>query len=165
MPAPVASAGYSRPQIVLHWVVALLILWQFLLNDAIAKAWEALGKGEETGFNPLVLAHVLVGAAVLIGVIWRLAIKARRKVSPMADDNALLDMVARLMHLGLYALMILMPVSGAIAWFAGVEQAANTHKVLKFVLLALIALHIVGALYHQFILKDDVMDRMKRAKA
>lgn len=161
MPAP---AGYSRLQIALHWIVALLILQQYLFKGHIAEAWEAIGKGAEAAFGPLVLAHVLGGAAILAATFWRLAIKARRGIPAMVGNSAVLNAVARLTHLALYALMILMPVSGAMAWFGGVEAAAAAHNLLKIALLALIVLHIAGALYHQIVLKDSVMERMKRAR-
>jgi len=32
------------------------------------------------------------------------------------------------------------------------------------VLLALVALHVVGALYHQFVLRDGTLARMRRAQ-
>ena len=60
--------------------------------------------------------------------------------------------------------MILMPLSGSVAWFGGVEAAAQGHNVLKIVLLALVALHLVGALYHQFVLRDGTLARMRRAQ-
>ena len=72
--------------------------------------------------------------------------------------------LAKLTHVGLYAVMILMPVSGYVAWFGGVEAAAKGHNVLKIVLLALVALHVVGALYHQFVLRDGTLARMRRAQ-
>jgi cytochrome b561 len=60
--------------------------------------------------------------------------------------------------------MILMPVSGSVAWFGGVEAAAQGHNILKIALLALIALHVAGALWHQFVLKDGLIARMRRAE-
>ena len=50
------------------------------------------------------------------------------------------------------------------AWFGGVDLAAQGHNVLKIVLLALVALHVLGALYHQFVLKDGLINRMRRAE-
>jgi len=72
--------------------------------------------------------------------------------------------LAKAAHVGLYALMILMPLSGSMAWFGGVDLAAQGHNVLKIVLLALVALHVLGALYHQFVLKDGLINRMRRAE-
>ena len=82
----------------------------------------------------------------------------------MIGDNVLLNGAARATHLGLYALMILMPISGALAWFGGLGAAAGAHNVLKVALLALVVLHVVGALYHRLWLKDAVMERMIRAQ-
>ena len=130
----------------------------------MTRAWDAIGECLQPAFSPLILTHVLVGAAILIAAIWKQLIKARRGSPAMVGDNGLLNMVAWMTHMALYGLMILMPISGALAWFGGVQAAADIHNVLKIALLALIVLHIIGALYHQFILRDGIMDRMKRAQ-
>lgn len=160
MPSP---AGYSRPQIALHWIVVLLIAQQYLFKDRIAAAWQAIGTGATSGFDPLVMAHVLGGALVLILTLWRLMLRARRGVPAEAPGSAVQRLIGRLTHLGLYALMILMPISGAAAWFGGVQVAAAGHNVLKIVLLLLIVLHVAGALFHQFVLRDGLLNRMRRA--
>ena len=41
---------------------------------------------------------------------------------------------------------------------------AQGHNVMKIILLALVALHVIGALYHQFILRDGTLARMRRAQ-
>ena len=164
MPAKTAPTGYSRLQIALHWGAALLIVQQYLFKDAIAAAWDAAAKGVETAFNPLVLAHVAGGAMVLIFALWRLTLRARRGVPPAIEASKVQGILARITHVGLYALMILMPLSGSMAWFGGVDLAAQGHNVLKIVLLALVALHVLGALYHQFVLKDGLINRMRRAE-
>jgi cytochrome b561 len=156
--------GYTRLQIALHWIAALLIVQQYLFKDAISAAWEATTKGLESAFNPLVLAHVAGGALVMLFALWRLSIKARRGAPAMVGDSAMQRALAKLVHVGLYALMILMPVSGSVAWFGGVEVAAQGHNILKIALLAFVALHVVGALYHQFVLKDRLINRMRRAE-
>ncbi len=156
--------GYSRVQIVLHWIVALLIAQQFLFKDAISNAWDAARAGMETSFDPLVAAHIVGGALVMVFALWRLMIKARRGAPAAAGDSAVQRALARVTHAGFYLLMILMPASGAAAWFGGVEAAASVHSLLKVVLLALVALHVVGALYHHFVLKDGLLHRMRRAE-
>ncbi len=161
MPSP---KGYTRLQIALHWGVALLIVQQYLFKDAIAAAWDAAAKGMEIAFNPLVLAHVAGGALAMLLALWRLSIRARRGAPAVVGDNAAQRALAKAAHVGLYALMILMPLSGSMAWFGGVDLAAQGHNVLKIVLLALVALHVVGALYHQFVLKDGLINRMRRAE-
>lgn len=155
--------GYSRLHITLHWVVFVLIVQQFLFNGAIVGAYEAMGQGQIPAPDPLVAAHVLGGMAVMVMAGWRLVLRARNGVPTEAGENAFLRLVARLTHWGLYALMVLLPVSGALAWFGGAEGAANAHGALRFLLLLLIVLHVAGALYHQFIVKDGVLNRMRRA--
>jgi cytochrome b561 len=156
--------GYTRPQIALHWIAALLILLQYLLAEGIESAWDAFTKGIESAFDPLVLAHVAGGGLVLVFALWRLSIKARRGAPEMVGDSATQRALARATHLGLYALMILMPLSGAVAWFGGVEVAAQGHNILKVALLALVALHVLGAAYHHFVMKDGTINRMRRAE-
>jgi cytochrome b561 len=109
MPSP---KGYTRLQIALHWAAALLIVQQYLFKDAIAAAWDATTKGLETAFNPLVLTHVASGALVMLFALWRLSIRARRGAPAMVGDNAAQRALAKAAHVGLYALMILMPLSG-----------------------------------------------------
>ena len=60
--------------------------------------------------------------------------------------------------------MIVMPVSGAMAWFGDAGAAAVVHNVSKVLLLLLVILHIVGALAHQFVLRTGLMERMVRAE-
>lgn len=153
--------GYTRRQIVLHWGVAALILMQYLFKDAIATAWDRLRDGLTAEFHPLVAAHVAGGLLVLAFAVWRLSLRRRDRVPPIPGDSAAQVMLARATHVGLYLVMILMPLSGGAAWFGGVQTAAGVHNILKIVLLALVALHVVGALYHQFVLRDGLIARMR----
>ena len=164
MPAKPAPTRYSRLQIALHWLAFALIAQQYVFHDAISTAWDRVTDGLEAGFDPLVLAHVAGGALVMIFALWRLMLRTRRGVPPAIEASKVQAVLAKLTHVGLYALMILMPLSGSVAWFGGVEAAAQGHNVLKIVLLALVALHVVGALYHQFILRDGTLARMRRAQ-
>jgi cytochrome b561 len=159
-----APSGYSRLQIVLHWLVFALIALQYLFKGAISAAWDRVTDGIEIGFDPLVLIHVGCGALVLLFALWRASLRARRGVPEAIEANKLLGALAKLTHFGLYSLMVLLPVSGSVAWFGGVEAAAQVHNVMKIALLALLALHVVGALYHQFVLRDGTLARMRRAE-
>ena len=157
--------GYSRPQIRLHWIVALLIVPQFVLHDGISAAWRALGQGQELpALDPLVPLHVLGGVLIAALVLWRIVLRSRRAAPALPEaEHPALKFAAKLTHAGLYALLLGLPLSGAAAWFGGVRAAGDAHEVMKTLLLALVALHVVGALYHQFVLKDGLMQRMKRA--
>ncbi|MFP1643948.1 cytochrome b [Pontitalea aquivivens] len=158
--------GYTTVQIGLHWIVAVLIVLQYVFKDAISAAWRALRLGQETGFDPLVAQHVFGGILIMVLVVWRLVLRARHGAPPPPDQEApALKLLAKATHGLLYLLMLGLPVSGAVAWFGGVGPAAGTHEVMKTLLLLLVLLHVVGALYHQFVLKTNLMARMKRSTA
>lgn len=160
MPAP---KGYSRTQIRLHWIAAVLIVVNILFEDPIGNAWEAIEKGGAASYSSGVALHVFGGLAVLAFALWRLALRASRGVPPApAAEPAPLRMAAHLGHLALYALMILAPVSGAMAWFGGVEAAAEVHEVFKPLFILLVGVHVLAVLWHQFRLKDGLLLRMKQ---
>ncbi|WP_298679918.1 cytochrome b/b6 domain-containing protein [uncultured Lentibacter sp.] len=157
--------SYTRSQILLHWVVFVLIAAQFIGHEPIKQAFDMWMKGGEIAFSPLVAGHVVGGVLVLVLALWRLGLRRKHGVPPLPEGQ---DKVSRLLapltHGMLYALMILMPVSGAVAWFGSHEGAATAHGLMRFALLGFLALHVIGALYHQFVLKDGLMARMKRAR-
>ena len=88
--------------------------------------------------------------------------KHMRRVSRDRVLELWMKLAANATHLGLYLLLIVMVVSGGLAWFGEQRWAAEAHEVLKALVLALIGLHVVGALYQQFVLKSDVLKRMGR---
>lgn len=163
MPQP---TGYTRAQIALHWITVVLVALQFLLHDAMSEAWDAVEEGREVIFNPLIAQHVFMGALVAILTFIRLGLRLSHGAPPPpASEHAVLKLVAHATHWAFYALLILLPVSGAVAWFNAVEPAAEAHEVMKSILLALIVLHVLAALAHQFIFKTNLMARMKKPVA
>jgi len=110
-------------------------------------------------------AHVLLGGLTLLLAIWRVYLRVTRGAPDLpAEENAALKMVAKITHLALYGAIFIMPLSGIGAWFGGQEIAATVHTTFKFVFLISIALHVVGALYQQFILKTGLLKRMMKAE-
>lgn len=153
--------GYSRAQIALHWIAAALILWQFVGNDAIARAWRAVRQGTEATLGLAGWSHILAGVAILALVVWRLALR-RSRGAPPAPGTAPLRLAASATHIALYLLMIGLVVSGGVAWFGGVGAAMGAHKLMKTLLMVLVGLHVLAALWHQFWLRDGLMERMRR---
>jgi len=161
-----SPTGYSRLQIRLHWVIFGLLILQFVFHEWIKEAWEVFEDGGTVVFHPLVAAHVFGGLLILALALWRLQVRMTRGAPPPpAEEDPKLQLVAKVVHVGLYAVLILMPIGGAVAWFGGVELAAEGHEMMKFVLLGLFGLHFVGALYQQFVLKTNIMQRMKTPQA
>ncbi|MEI6801130.1 MAG: cytochrome b/b6 domain-containing protein [Pseudomonadota bacterium] len=156
--------GFSRTQILLHWAVALLILFNLIFSDAMSELWDQI---EHTGPMPTTTGawvHIAVGVAVLALVAWRLALRVTRG-APHAPTGThpLLKFAGDAGHIALYALMIALPVSGLLAFFGGFDSLAELHGgVFKALLWALIALHVLAALYHHFFLKDGLLNRMRK---
>jgi cytochrome b561 len=153
--------GYSRAQIALHWIVAVLVALQCLLHEPISRAWEASQAGEVVTFQPLIVLHVGSGLVILLLVLWRLGLLAWRGVPPPPDrEPRFYKLAAKLVHAALYLLLVAMPLTGLLAWFGGVAPAAAAHEVLQMVLLALIVVHVLAVLVHLFVLRMPVLRRM-----
>lgn len=159
-----SPVGFTPLQIGLHWAVVLLILFQYLFSDGIEHAWRAFEKGSydaSADFGGLALAHIVAGVAVLALAIWRLALRARFG-APAADpaEPPVLQTVAKLVQFLLYALLFIMPITGAVAWFGSVKAAGEAHQLAKVALLVLASLHVLGALAQQFVFRTDVLRRI-----
>lgn len=157
--------GYSGLQIGLHWAVVLLILFQFLAHEGMEHTYHAGHRGETPDAFDVFMAnlHIVAGLLVLLFALTRLWLRLTRGApKPPQDQPALIRFAARASHVLLYLLIILMPVSGISAWFLGLEPAGVAHGLMFNLLLAVIALHIAGALYEHFIARTDVLKRMTK---
>lgn len=153
--------GYSATQIALHWAVAVLIAAQFLFKDAISNAWDAIGAGKTFAFDPLILAHMGGGGLILALVVWRLVLRLKRGVpAPPENEPGALKTLSHVAHWAFYAVLAAMTVTGSLAWFGYVTQAAQAHNILKIALLALVGLHVLAVPFHRVVLKNNVMRRM-----
>lgn len=158
-----SPTGYSRLQIALHWIIALLIAGQFAFSDSMEGAWEAVTKGET--FEPSqAIGHIIGGTLILLLALWRLAVRSRRGVPAMPETGSpVQEAIAVWTHRLLYALMIAMPLSGIAAWFGGVTSAADAHGIFFGLFALLIILHITAAFFHQLVLKNGLIRRMMKA--
>ena len=156
--------SYMRTQIVLHWAVAGVLLVSFFSHDAMKDALRALERGHVyDGVGHQV--HVIAGITILVLVAVRLSLRWLRGVPDAPSGTPLLmQRAATMTHWALYAVLVLMPISGMVAWFGGIEDAGEVHELLFGALFALVALHTVAALFHHYILKDGLIWRMVRAR-
>jgi cytochrome b561 len=171
------TARYTAVAIVLHWLIAILLFGQ------IAFGWflETIPRGTPLrGFY--VNLHKSTGLTLALLIIarvgWRIAHRPPRLPSfmPSWERHA-----AKWSHVALYACMVGMPLSGYIAsnfskygvklfnvlmlppW--GVDDARTyaifntTHVVVSYLFVALIVVHIIGAVRHA-IGRDGVLERM-----
>ena len=166
---------YSLVARTLHWVMAILILfnlWLGIAHDSLPRDWQVMP------------VHKSVGLTVLALAIGRLVWRLTHRATPLPGGMPAWErMVAKTTHYVFYAFMLLLPLSGWIMTSAGgrplnwfflfnvpkfavskgdplVGLSGETHEILGYLWIALLVLHVGAALRHHFILKDDVLRRM-----
>lgn len=154
------SQSYSGLQKILHWAVVLTFAFNYFVSDGMGRALRTFN---ETGVNDNTTAklHVIVGVTTLVLMVLRVIVRLIQGAPVMPPaPHPMMEMAAHLVHFGLYGAMILTPIAGASAWFLGIHIAGDVHQVLVNITLALIIVHVIAALYHQFVLKDNLLKRM-----
>lgn len=168
---------YSKRMVIVHWLTLALLVAAWFLGDELDEARHEQG-ATIAGY----IVHALVGGAVLLFTLARLYFRSKDG-TPLPVGQSLMDKVAKGVHHGLYAVLVLLPVSGMMTVansgvgkalmnsdaillprkFEGVP-AHEVHEILVTVLIVLTVVHILGAIKHQFIMKDGLMERMSLRK-
>ena len=163
MKAAARPDAYSTLQILLHWLVAALVAFQYVFNEGIMASWHFYAHGEPA--TPAQLSganiHISVGLTVLLLAIIRLAVRMAHgaPAAPVGEARPLRILAAATHHL-LYLLIFLVPLSGAAAWFLVIERAATAHDLMKALLFLVVLLHIAGAVVQAVVFRSDVLARM-----
>lgn len=151
---------YATVQIGLHWLIFLLFVLNYTLSDGMGRALRVkLEGGVPDQFAALV--HPPVGVAILVLTLIRIALRWRLGVPALPAGKPMLTRLAHLGHLALYALLLAVPLSGMAAWGAGIRAAGDVHEVLVTLTVIVVAGHAGAALFHQFVLKDGLLERMR----
>ncbi len=157
------AKGYSVRQIGLHWLVFALVAYQWLTGNAMTDLFRAAHGGPPANGAPAwATARIAVGVVVLLVMLWRLGLRHAEGAPPPAKQHPALQWLAGAVHVGLYLDLILGALVG-LAAYLWLPKLADLHPLMmRPIFLALFALHLIGALYHRFIVRDDVMTRMVR---
>ncbi|MBU2360628.1 MAG: cytochrome b/b6 domain-containing protein [Alphaproteobacteria bacterium] len=156
-----SSTKYTAPHMMLHWLMAVAVAVQIVFADNMGAAFDAklenikIGTGWTTG----AIFHALLGATIGVLMLWRLGLRLTTDIPPPPESASVIQTVSRATHWLFYAILIGMPIVGALAWFIPSDSLAGVHNITGKVLLALIALHILGAIYHHFIADDKAVLR------
>src|SRR5262245_38954422 len=166
---------YSALQIALHWLSAALILFSLFTGKLVLTDLP----NDADKIVPLVI-HAIAGALIAMVIAVRLVVRYIAPQPPRpSTGSATLDGLARVVHQALYVCAIGMVASGvAVAIQAGLPAivlgdsqaplpgdfwqftARRAHAYFAWALLALVALHACGALYHELVRGDRLMRRM-----
>ena len=162
----------------LHWLMAVLILGLLALGIYMSDLPLSPQKLE------LYSWHKWAGVTVFLLVWLRLAWRVTHRPPALPDSlSSTVQLAAHAGHALLYVLMIAIPLSGWLmssakgfqtVWFGvlpipdliGKDKAfgdllQQVHKLLNLLLMLTLAGHVVAALWHHFVLKDDTLRRMR----
>jgi cytochrome b561 len=157
---------YNPAMVVLHWLTVLLLLGAGFLSD-----------GEGGGSSPINI-HMILGVLLLVVLIIRLVLRlVIRRPAWAGTGSDLLDKLGELVHAGLYFFAFLILAAGGmiamqrnlIGYVMGTGSASYgevgfvygaLHQLGWIAVLCLLFLHVGAALYHQFIIKDNLLKRM-----
>lgn len=154
---------YSRTQIIVHWATLLTMIGSFATHFAMEEAWVLVRRGQLDATPDLaVRAHVVLGVLVLVLTLLRFALRFRHGApAPVEGQHPLITTAAAVVHGLLYLIILALPLTGIAAWLGGVTVSAEVHGVLFGLFLLLLAAHVAAALFHQFVIKDNLLARMR----
>ena len=172
---------YTSTAVALHWLIGLMILTSFAVGFYMSGLKFSPEKLKLYNWHKW--AGVTIFMLVLIRCLWRLT---HAVPPPPANMPAWQHKVADATHYVLYALMIVIPLSGWLmssakgfqtVYFGVVplpdllakskelgETLELVHRWLNYSMIAIVAVHAAAALKHHFIDKDDVLRRMLPGK-
>jgi len=167
---------YSNTSIILHWLTVLAIIAAFCV------VW-ALDLFDLEDHSKLIVAiHRSCGLLVILLTVARMFCRATGKAGSPAERESLAHKVAVFLgHLGLYGFMLGVPLigwaktsaAGKVVALFGIPMPAllprnrdladilgDLHENLAYLFLFLIAAHLLIALWHGLIRRDDVLASM-----
>jgi cytochrome b561 len=169
-------ARYHPLLVTLHWLLAVLIIAMLCIGFLVLAPMPNADP-QKIG---ILLVHMSVGMAIFALTVVRFIVRTRtsRPVDATTGYKRL-DRLAPITHYGFYVLVVLMVGSGyATAILAGLNRSVfegsgdplppdfsvyptfMAHGTLAALLAGFIVLHVLAALFHQFVLKDGLLRRM-----
>jgi superoxide oxidase len=166
---------YGRVALALHWLMAGLIIF----NIASAKFTEDLTREVRSQW---LYQHKAIGTILLGLIIWRLIWRLTHEVPPLPSGTTKINLLlAHAGHWTLYGLMIFVPLTGFVKellrgrdiglWIftlpspftseiATSKYLGSLHDVSGNIIMFLVAGHVLMALYHQYFLRDNLINRI-----
>lgn len=163
---------YSKRTAITHWLIFVLFIAAFYFGHQLDESQDA---AQKLSMYPL---HFLIGVTALLLTLLRLYFRKHDGEPAPANANPLLNKLADATHKLLNLSLIAVVITGVVtAVSSGVIEALKSgnanlipdfhkveakefHELFIAVMLLLIAFHVVAALYHQFIVKDNLLRRI-----
>jgi cytochrome b561 len=178
---------YDAVAMTLHWLIALLIVFDFVL----AMSFSRFNPGDTLYFTSAYDLHMAVGLCVLLLTIARVVWRLTHIRPPLPEMGIALRWLARASHCLLYTFMLVAPATGWLvlslrqqktsvfglfrwAWPTAPavltmpqsdrefwhDHLLPTHIWLSYAGMCLVVVHVLAALYHHIGRRDDVLTRM-----
>lgn len=174
------SSHYDPVSRALHWLTAIAVAVAFVLGPG------GFGRLMRQGIDPAtrsdIVWHETLGLLVLALTLLRLLWVAVRPAAPQFEMASWMTTLAKLMHLALWALMLVLPATALLALgseghpltllggvrldqmpliansgIAGLADWGDVHGFLGDAIMALAGLHAAAAIYHHVVVKDGVL--------
>jgi cytochrome b561 len=174
---------YHPVHVTLHWLIALGVFFNLYLGIFV------FSERSRGGFQ-LRPIHMAVGITILVLLLVRLVLRFTvTRPADATAGHKLLDIIAKIVHYGLYLTVLIVTLMGVtFTSQSGMLQSAFTgsqpqfngpppgsgggppggspplvrmlHGSFGYLLALLVVIHILAALYHQFIRGDNLLARM-----
>ena len=168
------AQSYTSTAKFLHWLIVVLLIAQFIF------AWTMPHIGRNTPVTTLISLHFTFGIILLIVAAVRLAWRATHsEPAPLDGVPPWQVLGARVVHWLLYVLLFVVPILGWInaSWRGmpivmelpkligtrapGWGWTGDVHALLaNYLMLTLVGLHVLSGVYHHYIRRDRVLQRM-----
>jgi cytochrome b561 len=171
-----ARLQYGTTAKIFHWLIAALLLVQYLIGWLMPDLHRNMKPGA-----PMIF-HVSVGLTILVLIVLRLTWRLAHPVAPESSLPPWQRVTSEAVHWLLYLLVLATTITGwlfasyrgwSLSYFYLVplpmlasENAAagksidGLHQAMEWMLLALIGIHLAAALVHIFVHRDRIMQRM-----
>ena len=156
---------YATGQIVAHWTVVGLVVFQYLTGGGMEAAYNyALDFGVLPPSGHM-WVHGIIGTSIFAAMVWRLILRLRLGApKPPETEPTVLQWISRSVHYAFYAILLAMPLFGMAALWLKQGWLGWAHGTAAYVLLGLAALHVAGALWHA-VKRDGVIHRIARGQS
>lgn len=171
---------YHPILVILHWLIALMLIVALMMGTFVL---DPMPNSSPEKIDAL-KGHMIGGFVLLALMVLRFGVRsATKKPVRNTTGKPLADMLSFAVHYGFYVMVIGMAFSGmATSAAAGLPDIVFggsgqplpedffefapriVHAIIAKLLMLMVVMHIVGAVYHQVILKDNLVSRMKPGK-
>jgi len=174
------SHDYRFSQKLIHWLMAVFITLDLVVAQKFGgdmELWDRLDSR---------IDHASLNLVIMCLFLLRVYLRRQHGAPPAPSNMSNWQVnLSKITHLGIYILMASLFITGLITAMQATDPlpafgiydftlgnrdetlfqfVRQFHEAATQLMIALIALHVMAAIYHQVVLRDQVMSRMWRSK-